>query len=229
MLFLKIHLDGKSDFQKDPDQILHNELALQAVRDLLDEPKTITFEEMEVWLNQHESTFHFIQAQLEPPFPETVQRDKFSWSYEKLNRYYSMVTQLSQHFFLSIEGLDWEEAEDQLLERILRIERIMIRRILNMFIFFKREFASFRIRFTDNQSDRGDQFAKLMFWFTSRQASLVKKHYALSRFELSELEKYSSLINPEIDIRLLSFHLECREKAKAIGLEIEMGLGRFLD
>jgi predicted ferric reductase len=68
-----------------------------------------------------------------------------------------------------------------------------------------------------------DNFSLSWRWLKPRQEAMVKKYYALTETETdSYLEEVDYLVG---ELRLLTFHLDIREKAKKRKAYIPFGLG----
>jgi len=227
--FLKIHWNEKSDFKVDPDEILHSELALEAVQFLPLTPEFLSFEELNAWLLKYFPTFDFfVNSSMDYPFYETMSWDEFAQKYDRLNGCYKCVSTLEKNGYLDNRKKMHDLPEKALIEKVCEIENILIDGPLDEFFNDLNEEADYQmiIQETKLGGEIFDKLKRFLVWFNLLQKQLVQKYYALTESQTDEFIEAEDYLDPELTLKLLFFHMEIRSKAKARGEYIPVG---FID
>jgi hypothetical protein len=225
--YMHIHMDEKHDYLSSPDQTVHTEIALRAVSELNNHKGPFTYEELEAWLLKFRSTFDFIEegAVEIAPF-ESLKWRSFSYSYGNLLCISECLRRIKEKGYLEAEYRTQKLTEKVLIEDFQEIEKIIFDEQCEHFFYDLTAEQDYRVHFQEKllEGDIFNQFSSFWAWFIPLQEKLVKKYYALNEAETDEFIEEGDYFDPELTLKLLSFHMDIRKRARERGEYIPVGL-----
>lgn len=213
---LSFYWDELNDFSDDPDYIIHKEVALEAEKEIREEGKKFTVEEIQVWLIKYQSTYDFIRN-FGDALQEMMEWDGFRFLYFDLQDLIERVPEIVSLFKLDYY-LDDNCSEEELIEKVLKLED---------YFFVTMEERNSLIVIIDNMAFLGgyfDEFYKLWDWFKQTQDKLIKKYYAFTESQEEIFLKQKYYDDPKKLLTQLGYHLQWRKQVKEMGINIPLNL-----
>jgi hypothetical protein len=237
--FLCVYEDDKFTTTLPTDYAILLSQALEAHSNWLEKSSAglLTVDEIRIWLANHKSLYDEIGG-LEGKFPVIWKWDKFLRPYYDLNLFITMlddllvdVTKLHQ-----IEGV--QPNDEDLGQWIVAIEKIIERKynlVYGWFYESERLESVWKISIHVNTQFHTEdplisQLQTFLAWFKREQKRLVYHNFSLNSAEVDEfLETTKSPYRIYQVCRLLSYHLDIREKFRKEGVFIPFELGVFVE
>lgn len=224
---LIIFEDEMPGYRGSPDEVIQTEIALRAGSEFIEGKDKLNLDDADAWILKYMPTYEF--------FKENGEFESYkSWSW---NNFYSVfgAIQHSLSFFkkwekslvVAASDRNLDLPEDTLIEIILDGEGILKEKGEEYFVLAFKEEKSFQIALYSFPlaGNLVDIFYRSWDWFAPRQEALVKKYFALTETETDDFMEDIDELTTAVNIRLLSFHLDIRKRAKERGEDIPYGLG----
>lgn len=220
-----IYFDEEVRFYKSPEFLIYRRKALESFEELFTTPiKTVKLETVENWLSLNRLTADYI---LENDSDlEILSWMRFSYEYGWLDSLLQTIQNLNQ---ADIQLVIENDAEERLIEKILHIEMIL-ETGYNFCRVLQKEGRSYSLNYCKMLLIVGNEINKiggfLVEIFQPLQKSLVEKYFALTEDEIDKILELEDLEETDLNLDLLSTHLNIREKAKMNGEWIPYYLGK---
>lgn len=216
---LIIYEDEKLGYHQSAEEVMHSEISLQAVSELTEGKENFHMEEVEVWLMKYKPTYEFIQVADDFDLYKTLRWKVFYNLFDTLHTYLTFLKRWNKSVITAASQQEMDLPEDVLKEIILEAEGILEDDGCEYFLSTLREEESFQILLWERPlvGKLGERFSRSWAWFKPRQEELVKKYYALTESETDQFLEGYDYVDPRVTLKLLSFHLDIRMKAKERG------------
>lgn len=224
-VMLTIYNDEESGFYLSPDEVIHTEIALKADAEIFDFKNSIPLDEVEYWILKYRPTFLFIHENNVQQPDRFLRWNSFFHTYLDMEQYLSFFQKWEKTLAVEACKLDYEIHEDFLIDVIQEAERILVEEEKDYLLQELMAEEPYKLMYCSKPfvGEAADNFSASWHWLKPRQEAMVKKYYALTETETdSYLEEFSYSVG---ELRLLTFHLDIREKAKKRKGYIPFGLG----
>ncbi|MBY5950539.1 hypothetical protein KUV23_06115 [Algoriphagus marincola] len=215
--------DEKVGFQKSPELLIYMEKQNQALDELQSISGEMTESDLRIWLFRHQPTYEFFKALPEKGYYSWI---GFMMEYSTSADQIELVEKFTHPSFLEEILSDDYDSEESLIQRVLKVEKILIENDRPYLIWLWKNESRCYFRNYDYFLVGGifESFAKLWSWFKPRQLKLLQKYYALTPEETEEFSTDPNHPDSTDEIYTLTFHLETRKRSRMNGTPIPFGL-----
>lgn len=226
-LFLRVYDDEKKDFYLNPDGQIHALIAQKAVKEMKPMKKIMHIDELKNWANTYRPTFDYFLESYDFQSFKFFSWDLFMWNFRGYEECLTLLEKWSSLALVELSREKKEVPESELIPVICEAEKILEEGGNQQLLYTLNEEEGYQIRCRSSilTGENADIFSSSFPWLLAMQKPLVQKYFALTESETIQFLESTDVMDPAASIRMLSFHLEVREKARKQGEIIPFGLG----